>query len=103
MASNKVSSLSNKVVLITGASSGLGAGAALHFASLGARYQQATRVLLAMFLLRLSLVGRNSAALEDVRRKCVEAGSDDVITLRHDLAEEEECRLAVSGTVEHFK
>ena len=56
-----------------------------------------------MFLLRLSLVGRNSAALEDVRRKCVEAGSDDVITLSHDLAEEEECRLAVSRTVEHFK
>ena len=56
-----------------------------------------------MFLLRLSLVGRNLAALEDVKTKCVEAGSRDVITLSHDLTEEEECRLAVSRTVEHFK
>ena len=56
-----------------------------------------------LFLLRLSLVGRNSAALEDVRTQCVEAGAKEVITLSHDLAEEEECRLAVSRTVEHFK
>ena len=52
---------------------------------------------------RLSLVGRNTAALEDVKAKCVEAGAKDVIILSHDLAEEEECRLAVSRTVEHFK
>ena len=56
-----------------------------------------------MFPLRLSLVGRNTAALEDVKAKCVEAGAKDVITLSHDLAEEEECSLAVSRTVEHFK
>ena len=37
MASQEKISLSGKVILITGASSGIGAGAALHFASCGSR------------------------------------------------------------------
>ena len=52
---------------------------------------------------RLSLVGRNCAALEDVKTKCEATGAKEVITLSHDLAEEEQCRLAVSRTEDHFK
>ena len=55
-----VSSLSGKVLLITGASSGIGAGAAAHLATLGAR---------------LALVGRNQEALEAVRTKCLSVGA----------------------------
>ena len=55
-----VSSLSGKVLLITGASSGIGAGAATHLAALGTR---------------LALVGRNQGALETVRTNCLTAGA----------------------------
>ena len=57
---DSVSSLSGKVLLITGASSGIGAGAATHLASLGTR---------------LALVGRNQEALEAVRTQCLSAGA----------------------------
>ena len=53
-------SLSGKVILLTGASSGIGAGAAIHLAALGTR---------------LSLVARNKEALEDVKRQCLAAGA----------------------------
>ena len=57
---DRISSLSGKVVLITGASSGIGAGAAVHLAGLGSR---------------LALVGRKQEALESVRRSCLSAGA----------------------------
>lgn len=57
---DRISSLSGKVVLITGASSGIGAGAAVHLAGLGTR---------------LALVGRKQEALESVRRSCLSAGA----------------------------
>jgi len=82
-----VSSLSGKVLLITGASSGIGAGAAAHLATLGAR---------------LALVGRNQEALEDVRTKCLSVGAVEVITLVQDLALETGCQQAVAQTVAHF-
>lgn len=47
-----------KVVVITGASAGIGAAAAISFASLGAQ---------------VALVGRNASNLEAVRKQCVEA------------------------------
>ena len=54
------SSLRGKVILITGASSGIGAGAAAHLARQGTR---------------LALVGRNQEALEAVRNNCLSAGA----------------------------
>merc|ERR1719369_747846 len=81
------SSLTGKVVLITGASSGIGAGTALHMASLGCR---------------LSLVARNRSALEQVKKECLEAGAKDVIILVHDLSVEENCEMVVKSTVEYF-
>ena len=53
-------SLSEKVILITGASSGIGAGVASH---------------LATFSTRLALVARNKEALEQVKGECLAAGA----------------------------
>jgi len=79
--------LCGKVVIITGASSGIGAGTALHLASLGCR---------------LSLVARNKAALDRVREECLTAGAKEVLVLPHDVGAEEQCQSLVDKTVEHF-
>ena len=79
--------MEGKVVLVTGASSGIGAGIALHLASLGCR---------------LSLVARGQEALQGVARECREAGAGEVLVLAKDLALEEACRAAVAETVDHF-
>lgn len=79
--------LRGKVVIITGASSGIGAGTALHLASLGCR---------------LSLVARNKSALECVSQECLVAGADEVLVLSHDVGVEEECQALVEKTAQHF-
>eukprot|EP00092_Neocalanus_flemingeri_P011720 GFUD01012636.1.p1 GENE.GFUD01012636.1~~GFUD01012636.1.p1 ORF type:complete len:260 (-),score=66.43 GFUD01012636.1:58-837(-) len=81
------SNMTDKVILITGASSGIGAGCAKHFAGLGCK---------------LALVARNQEALETVKKECEAAGAKGVIALPHDLSEERECELAVEETVGHF-
>jgi len=81
------SDMDGKIVLVTGASSGIGAGTAKHLACLGSK---------------LALVARNKAALETVKEDCVAAGAKEVIILPHDLSEEKECELAVEETVRHF-
>ena len=56
------------IIYYIGASSGIGAGAAIHFASLGAK---------------LSLTGRNKENLESTRTKCIENGlSEDNVSIR---------------------
>jgi len=79
--------MDGKVILVTGASSGIGAGTAKHFAGLGCR---------------LALVARSKEKLDTVKDACVAAGAKEVIALSHDLAEERECELAVEETVAHF-
>ena len=83
-----VSSLAGKAILITGSSSGIGAGVAVHLASFGTR---------------LALVARNKEALEEVKKDCLTAGAREVITLSYDLGEEKNCELAVEETVQKFK
>merc|ERR1712215_153103 len=87
MDTSRLSSLHSKVVLITGASSGIGAGTALYLATLGCR---------------LSLVGRNVSALENVREECRKAGAIQVMVMSKDLGIEEECIQAVQETVDHY-
>nr|XP_054926209.1 3-oxoacyl-[acyl-carrier-protein] reductase FabG-like [Dermacentor andersoni] len=78
-----------KVALITGASAGIGASTALHFASLGCS---------------LSLTARNKAALDSVANACSTNGlsSDKVLVLPGDVTVDEDVATVVEKTVKHF-
>ncbi|TRY64035.1 hypothetical protein TCAL_12292 [Tigriopus californicus] len=81
------SNFKGKVILITGASSGIGAGTAKHFAALGAK---------------LVLIARNEAKLQETASECRTAGAENVLVSPHDLGIAEECVKAVENTVSHF-
>ncbi|KAJ4850116.1 hypothetical protein Tsubulata_400585 [Turnera subulata] len=76
-----------KVVLITGASSGIGECIAYEYASRGAR---------------LALTARRQDRLQAVANKARELGSPDVIVICADVSREEDCKRFVNETVEHF-
>ena len=78
----------DKVVLITGSSSGIGAATAIHFAKNGAK---------------LALVARNTEKLEEVAEECRKSGSPDVLIVPQDLSNEEGCDSAMEETLQHFK
>jgi len=78
----------DRVVLITGSSSGIGAATALHFAKYGAK---------------LALVARNLAKLEEVAEQCRTSGSPEVVVISQDLSNEEGCDSAMEETLQHFK
>ncbi|XP_077997988.1 3-oxoacyl-[acyl-carrier-protein] reductase FabG-like [Glandiceps talaboti] len=84
-----MASLRNKVTLITGASSGIGAGTAKHFASLGSF---------------LALCGRNKENLEKVGSECEKNGlpKDKILLIQGDLVNEDDCKAAVERTIEKF-
>jgi NAD(P)-dependent dehydrogenase (short-subunit alcohol dehydrogenase family) len=77
---------SDRVVLLTGASSGIGAELAVQLATAGAR---------------VAIAARDAERLELVAGKCRAAGGD-VLVLPTDVSLEEDCRLAVERTVAHF-
>ena len=78
--------MDTKVVLITGASSGIGAGIATHLAAAGYK--------------RLALVARRADLLEEVAQKCRDNGASQVECIRKDLLLEGGCREAVQETVD---
>ncbi|XP_070573559.1 uncharacterized protein [Ptychodera flava] len=82
-------SLREKVALITGASSGIGAGTATHFASLGCY---------------LALCGRNKENLEKTGKQCEANGlpKDKILLIQGDLSKEEDCKAAVEKTIKYF-
>ncbi|KAG8433511.1 hypothetical protein GDO86_017701, partial [Hymenochirus boettgeri] len=80
-------SLKDKVCLITGASSGIGAGAALLFARLGAQ---------------LALNGRNEEKLNETAQGCEQFGGKKPLLVSGDLTDEECVQRIVHQTVEHF-
>ncbi|XP_046385931.1 3-oxoacyl-[acyl-carrier-protein] reductase FabG-like [Ischnura elegans] len=84
-----MSSLKDKVVIITGASSGIGAGTALHFASLGCQ---------------LVLCGRNEENLTAVRSQCIGKGlaDDKVIISVGDVTNENFCQALINHAIEKF-
>ena len=80
--------MEDKVVLITGASSGIGAATAEHFADIGYK--------------KLSIVARREEKLREVAEKCKEKGAKDVLILPLDLSDMQSAKSAVEKTVEHF-
>ena len=81
--------MEEKVVLITGASSGIGAAIAEHFSEIGYR--------------RISIVARREEKLREVAERCEAKGAEDVLVLPLDLSDMESARSAVVKTVEHFE
>jgi NAD(P)-dependent dehydrogenase (short-subunit alcohol dehydrogenase family) len=80
------SSLRDKIVLVTGGSSGIGRATALRLAGLGAR---------------VSLASRNATTLEEVAA-AVKAAGAEALVVPTDVTDAEQCRRAVAATVERF-
>ncbi|GJZ98716.1 glucose/ribitol dehydrogenase [Tanacetum coccineum] len=85
----RVENMSGKVVLITGASSGLGELMAYEYAKRGAC---------------LGLVGieEPDSRLQHVVERARELGSPDVLFVFADVSKVDECRKFVDDTIEHF-
>ncbi|XP_067670239.1 uncharacterized oxidoreductase MexAM1_META1p0182-like [Haliotis asinina] len=79
--------LSGKVAIITGSSSGIGAGIAVAFAKEGAK---------------LSLTGRNQKNLEEVVKECKKAGCQDVLINLGDIAKDAFRKTLVEATMKKF-
>ncbi|CAH2092348.1 unnamed protein product [Euphydryas editha] len=75
-------SLTNKVVIITGASSGIGAAAAKMFSKEGAR---------------VVMVGRNETKLSAVAKQC-----SSPLVVRADIAKDDDARRVISETIKKF-
>ncbi|XP_031624814.1 uncharacterized protein LOC116341716 [Contarinia nasturtii] len=78
-------SFANKVILITGASSGIGAHAALHLAQKGAS---------------VSLVGRNEKRLKAVAEEIIKAGCPTPLEIVADVTKDAE--RIINETIKHF-
>ncbi len=79
-------SLQDKVVLITGGSSGIGRATALRLASLGAR---------------VAVAARTVAALEEVVREAASGGAQ-ALAVPTDVTDSEQCRRAIETTVQRW-
>lgn len=84
-----MASFLGKVVLITGASSGIGAASAIHFAKLGAS---------------LVITGRNSTNLYDVSEKCItlHTTSEKPLVVVGDMGNENDVENLLKSTIERF-
>jgi len=82
-----MSSLAGKVAIITGASSGIGAATAVHFAKLGAV---------------LAITGRNVDNLQSTARQCQEHGGQEPLCIKADLVKEEDCTRIIQDTVTKY-
>nr|XP_023916554.1 11-beta-hydroxysteroid dehydrogenase 1B-like isoform X2 [Quercus suber] len=80
-------SLSRKVVLITGASSGIGEHLAYEYAKRGAL---------------LALIARRENALQEVANQAREYGSPDVLIISADVSKVEDGKRIVNETMSHF-
>ncbi|XP_024930132.3 11-beta-hydroxysteroid dehydrogenase A-like [Ziziphus jujuba] len=82
-----IENVAGKVVLITGASSGIGEHLAYEYARRGAR---------------LALAARREDRLKKVADKALELGSPDAIVISADVSKVEDCERIVEETVNHF-
>ncbi|CAH2051680.1 unnamed protein product, partial [Iphiclides podalirius] len=76
----------DKVVLVTGSSSGIGASAAIEFAKEGAH---------------VVIVGRNETKLKDVREKCEKYGKEQLV-LKADVSKDVDGKRIVDETIRKF-
>lgn len=76
-----------KVIIVTGASSGIGAAASIAFAQRGAN---------------VTLVGRNESRLLNVTGKCETANGQKMLSIILDLTHKGSCEAVVKKTVETF-
>ncbi|GBP02759.1 3-oxoacyl-[acyl-carrier-protein] reductase FabG [Eumeta japonica] len=81
-------SFKDKVVIVTGSSSGIGAATAKLFAKEGAK---------------VTLVGRRVEKLKQVERECEMLSGIKPLTIVADISKDEEARNIVNKTIEHFK
>src|SRR5262249_41147027 len=79
-------SFRDKVVLVTGGSSGIGRATALRLAGLGAR---------------VAVAARNETALKEVEQEAGRLGAE-ALAVPADVSDAEQCRRAVEATVERF-
>jgi len=79
--------LAGKVAIITGASSGIGAATAQHFARLGAT---------------LSITGRNVENLKETAKKCKENGGEEPFVIEADLVKEKDCKKIIDDTLAKY-
>ncbi|CAG4968075.1 unnamed protein product [Parnassius apollo] len=79
-------SFKNKVVIVTGSSSGIGASTAIEFAKEGAQ---------------VVLVGRNEAKLTNVREQCEKVGKKPLI-VKADVSKDDDAKTIINKTIEHF-
>ena len=78
-----------KIVLITGASAGIGRATAIHFSKLQVG--------------GLALVARNEEKLKEVAEECRAGGVSDVLIIPKDLTREAACEEVIKRTTYHFK
>jgi len=78
--------MKNKVVVITGASSGIGKALAFEFASRGSR---------------VVLAARNTEKLKEVEEELLANGTE-VLSVKTDVSIEEDCKNLIEKSVEHF-
>lgn len=79
-------SFANKVVIVTGASSGIGAATAILFAEEGAN---------------VALVGRNEQKLQSVFEECSKSGNKH-LQIKADISNDEDTRRIIKDTVDNF-
>ncbi|KAJ0174699.1 hypothetical protein K1T71_009807 [Dendrolimus kikuchii] len=77
---------SNKVVLVTGASSGIGAAIAIKFSEQGAK---------------VALVGRNETKLRNVSKKCADSGGEPLVIFA-DITNDDDTKRIISETIGKF-
>lgn len=82
-----VADFTNKVVLVTGASSGIGEAIALRFAKLGAK---------------LAIVGRNAENLANVAKQCEAEKGLKPLEIVADLATDAGVEKTAKETIQHF-
>ncbi|XP_049878989.1 3-oxoacyl-[acyl-carrier-protein] reductase FabG-like [Pectinophora gossypiella] len=79
-------SFANKVILVTGASSGIGAATAILFAREGAN---------------VVMVGRNEAKLKNVSDKCTQVGKKPLV-INADVSKDDDAKRIVKETIDKF-